>query len=221
MTIFGEIFRLFERVKRMFFFLFERGQFGHCGYHSYIHAPLHIDGAKNVFIGQRVYVGYKTWLAALPLTGEKSCLLELKDGVTIGHFNHIYATKKIVLEKDVLTADRVYISDNLHGYSNIHVPIKNQPIIQHGEVVIGEGSWLGENVCVLGAKIGKHCVIGANSVVTKDIPDYSVAVGAPAKVIKKYDFNRNMWINIKNSLQNGGGKKDIQVWVESDRVRVA
>ena len=222
MTIFGIIFRLFERAKRMFFFLFERGRLGHCGFHSYIHASLRIDGAKNVFVGRNVYVGYKTWLAALPLTREKSCLLELQDGVTIGHFNHIYATKKIVLEKDVLTADKVYISDNLHGYADIHVPIKDQPIIQHGEVVIGEGSWLGENVCVLGARIGKHCVIGANSVVTKDIPDYSVAVGAPAKVIKKYDFNRNMWISVKNSLQNGGGgKKVIQVWTESDCVRVA
>lgn len=50
---------------------------------------------------------------------------------------------------------------------------------------IGEGSWIGENVCVCGANIGKHCVIGANSVVTKDIPDYSVAVGCPARIIKK------------------------------------
>lgn len=163
------------------------------GHKSQLVSPLSLDGKENISIGNNVFVGYKTWLAALPLTGEKSCLLELQDGVTIGHFNHIYATKKIVLEKDVLTADKVYISDNLHGYSDIHVPIKNQPIIQHGEVVIGEGSWLGENVCVLGARIGKHCVIGANSVVTKDIPDYSVAVGIPAKVIKRYDFTTQTW----------------------------
>lgn len=163
------------------------------GCKSQLVSPLSLEGKKNISIGNKVYVGYKTWLAALPLTGEKSCLLELQDGVTIGHFNHIYATKKIILEKDVLTADRVYISDNLHGYSDIYMPIKNQPIIQHGEVVIGEGSWLGENVCVLGAKIGKHCVIGANSVVTRDIPDYSVAVGAPAKIIKRYDFTTETW----------------------------
>ena len=94
------------------------------GHKSQLVSPLSLDGKKNISIGNQVYVGYKTWLAALPLTGEKSCLLELQDGVTIGHFNHIYATKKIILEKDVLTADRVYISDNLHGYSDIHVPIK-------------------------------------------------------------------------------------------------
>lgn len=163
------------------------------GWKSIIISPMGIDGSENIRIGNRVFVAYKTWLAALPHTGEPDCLLELQDGVTIGHFNHIYATKKIIIEKNVLTADRVYISDNLHGYKDISIPIKNQAIVQHGEVVIGEGSWLGENVCVLGAKIGKHCVIGANSVVTKDIPDYSVAVGAPAKIIKYFDFDRNEW----------------------------
>lgn len=163
------------------------------GNKSQIISPLSLDGKANISIGNKVYVGYKTWLAALPLTGEKCCRLELQDGVTIGHFNHIYATKKIVLEKDVLTADRVYISDNLHGYSDIHIPIRKQSIVQHGEVVVGEGSWLGENVCILGAKIGKHCVIGANCVVTKDIPDYCVAVGMPARIIKRYDFVTQTW----------------------------
>ncbi len=191
------------------------------GKKSQIISPLSLDGKENMIIGNRVYVGYKTWLAALPLTGEKECILELQDGVTVGHFNHIYATKKIVLERDVLTADKVYISDNLHGYEDINLPIKQQPIIQHREVVIGEGSWLGENVCVLGAKIGKHCVIGANSVVTKDIPDYCVAVGVPAKVIRSYDSSLNMWVNIKNGLQNGGGKKIIRICAESYYVFVA
>ena len=163
------------------------------GTKSQIHSPLSLDGKENIIVGNRVFVGYKTWLAALPLTGEKQCILELQDGVTIGHFNHIYATKRIILEKDVLTADKVYISDNLHGYENVDIPIKYQPIVQHGEVVIGEGAWLGENVCVLGAKIGEHCVIGANSVVTKDIPDYCVAVGIPAKIIKRYDFETKTW----------------------------
>ena len=60
-------------------------------------------------------------------------------------------------------------------------------------VVVGEGSWLGENVCVMGASIGKHCVIGANAVVTRDVPDYSVAVGCPARVIKRYNPVTQQW----------------------------
>ena len=156
-------------------------------------SPLHINGAGNIEIGNRVNIQYKTWLAALPHTGEKECLLKIKDGATIGHFNHIYATKSIIIEENVLTADKVYISDNLHGYADVTTPIKNQPVIQNREVVIGAGSWLGENVCVLGAKIGKQCVVGANSVVTKDVPDYSVVVGIPAKIIKRYCFDSKTW----------------------------
>jgi len=78
--------------------------------------------------------------------------LIIEDGCVLGHFNHIYATKSIIFHKDVLTADKVYISDNLHGYEDISIPIKDQPVIQNGMVEIGEGTWLGENVCVLGAK---------------------------------------------------------------------
>lgn len=170
------------------------------GWRSIISHPLRIDGAKNISIGNGCSIQYKTWLAAMPYTGENPKLI-IEDGCRIGNFNHIYATKSVILHKDVLTADKVYISDNLHRYEDIDVPILKQPILQHGEVEIGEGSWLGENVCVLGAKIGKHCVIGANSVVTRDIPDFSIAVGVPAKVIKKYDFDSNQWKKV-NYINN-------------------
>lgn len=178
---------------RLVQYIVNRTRFSAFGVHSWIQSPLRIDGGKNIYIGNHVSIQYKTWLGALPLTGTETAELIIEGGSTIGNFNHIYATKRIVIHKNVLTADKVYISDNLHGYEDINVPVLAQPIIQNGEVEIGEGSWLGENVCVLGAKIGKHCVIGANSVVTKDIPNYSVAVGAPAKVIKKYNKTSRQW----------------------------
>ena len=96
----------------------------------------------------------------------------------------------------MLIADKVYISDNMHGYEDISLPITRQPIRQCAPVVIGKESWLGENVCVIGASIGKHCVIGANSVVTKSIPDYCIAVGAPARVIKRFDFSNSSWVKL-------------------------
>ena len=64
-------------------------------------------------------------------------------------------------------------------------------MIFKNNVVVGESTWLGENVCVIGASVGKHSIVGANSVVTSDIPDYSIAVGAPAKVIKQYNHQTN------------------------------
>ena len=64
-------------------------------------------------------------------------------------------------------------------------------------LVIGNGTWIGTNAVIVGnIQIGKHCVIGANSVVTKDIPDYSVAAGIPAKVIKRYDFEEEEWVRV-------------------------
>lgn len=174
-----------------------KSKFGSFGRNSIIKSLLRIDGGKNIYVGNNVYVNYKTWLASLSLTkGNGKPMLVLEDGCIIGNFNHIFATKSIVLHKDVLTADKVYISDNLHGYEDIMTPIWKQPIVQNREVEIGEGSWIGENVCILGSHIGKHCVIGANSVVTHDIPDYSVAVGSPAKVIKRYDFEKKQWVKV-------------------------
>ena len=171
-------------------------QFKYYGGGSFIKSPLRIDGARNISIGQNVCVNKHTWLACLPLTGHKNPHLKISDGCVIGTFNHIYATQGIVLEDYVLTADKVYISDNGHRYEDIDAPVISQPVKQLGTIRIGTGSWLGENVCVVGASVGKHCVIGANSVVTNDIPDYCVAVGAPAHVEKRYDFEKKEWVKV-------------------------
>jgi acetyltransferase-like isoleucine patch superfamily enzyme len=73
------------------------------------------------------------------------------------------------------------------------MPIMHQPILQKGVVEIGEGSWLGHNACVIGARIGRHCVVGANAVVTRDVPDFCVLVGAPAIIIKRLDIDTGIW----------------------------
>ena len=124
--------------------------------------------------------------------GGKSSLI-IKKGSRIGDFAHIYATNEIVIEENVLFANFIYVSDTDHGYEDPDIPVLDQPIIRKGKVRIGEGSWLGEHVCVCGASIGKHCIIGANAVVIKDIPDYSIAVGVPAKVVKQYNFETKKW----------------------------
>ena len=184
------IHKIIAKLKSLFLYPF---QFKHFGKKSRIDKPLRIDGKNFIEIEDHVYVQPYTWLACQPLTGCPNPVLKMGKGTTIGNFNHIYATQSIVIEDYVLTADKVYISDNLHGYEIPNRPIIQQPIKQVNPVRIGEGSWLGENVCVIGASIGKHCTIGANSVVTHDIPDYSVAVGAPARVVKQYNFETKQW----------------------------
>lgn len=189
--------RVFIKIRFLFYKAFVHSRykrkFRAMGNTSFIRQPLKIDGWQNISIGENVIISYKTWLAALPLTGSPVCELTIGDGCCIGNFNHIYATRKIVFGKKVLTADKVYISDNLHCYENIQLPVLAQPIRQVNDVYIGDGSWLGENVCVIGSSIGKNCVIGANAVVTKDIPDYCIAVGNPAKIIKRYCLETGVW----------------------------
>lgn len=192
MNIFKKLIKVPGWLIKNKYMLLNRCRFKHVGNGTCVFKPLHVDGIGNISLGGHVFVHEGTWLAAMPLT-ENDVQLIIGDGAVIGHYNHIYATKSIVIEKDVLMADKVYISDNLHSYENVSLPVIKQPIKQCKPVVIGEGSWIGENVCVIGASVGKHCVVGANAVVTKDIPDYCIAVGAPAKVIKKYNHDTNKW----------------------------
>lgn len=183
----------YNALLRRIWLLKNRRRFKSIGRHSYVYRPLRITGHRNITLGDNVYVGEGTWLAALPLTGSGECILQLGDGCVLGHFNHIYATRKIVFGKKVLTADKIYISDNQHSYDDITTPVIDQPVRQLNDVHIGDGAWLGENVCIMGASVGKNSVIGANAVVTKDIPDYCIAAGNPARVIKRYCFDTKSW----------------------------
>ncbi len=152
-----------------------------------------VEGHKRISIGSKVYINDRGWLACVPLTGGTDATLSIGDGTYIGRFCHIYATKQISIGQKVLMADKVYIADNIHGHEDVSIAIIDQPVQQTAPVHIGDGAWLGENVCIIGASIGKNAVVGANAVVTKDVPDYAVAVGIPAVIIKRYDRQSNQW----------------------------
>jgi serine acetyltransferase len=162
---------------------------------SLLYKPFRIDGIRKISIGKGSVFQRGAWLYCAE-TCEDDTELEIGDGCVFGYNNHITSVKSVKIGNNVLTANNVYISDNIHGYEDINTPIINQPILFKRQVVIGCGTWLGENAVVIGAKIGKNCVIGANAVVTKDIPDYSVAVGVPAVVIKQFDKNSGIWVDL-------------------------
>lgn len=152
--------------------------------------PRKFVGLRNMFFGNNVYIASNCWVQAHSIHSE----LIIGNNSCIGNNCHIYCLNKIIIGDKVLLADNVFLTDNLHEFNNITVPILDQEIKQIGNLVIGHGSWIGENVCVLGSIIGKNCVIGSNSVVTRDIPDYCVAVGAPAIIIKRYCSIRSKWL---------------------------
>lgn len=187
------IFRLRNNLSARLFALFFARRFRHYGRRTRLVMPLGIEGIGNISLGDDVYVGYRTTLAAVPLTGSPDCALEIGSGTSLGSYNHVYATRRVTIGANVLTANGVYISDNQHGFEDVALPIKQQPIRQMPAVSIGDGTWLGHNACVIGVSIGRNCVVGANSVVTHDVPDYCVVAGAPARVIRRYDPAAGTW----------------------------
>ena len=192
-------FEFYLRIKRLFsrcvFKLLYARAFEFYGQKVSILGPDIIEGSKYISLYDNVSVGCKCWLLALKIN-DINPILKIGPGTCIGRFSHIVSVKSVTIGKDVLIADKVYISDNVHDFSNVYMTIIKQPVIFKGEVIIGDGSWIGENVSIIGAKIGCQSIIGANSVVTSDIPDYAIAVGSPARVIKLYNFSTNVWESI-------------------------
>lgn len=186
--------RIVNKLSSIIWYYSNRNKFGYLSPSSHLQNNIRIDGKCGIELHDDVIIQRGSWIASVPLTGNKTSILRIGKNSVIGNYNHIYATSSIIIEDEVLTADKVYISDCTHSYEDVGTPVIQQAIKQLKEVVIGRGAWIGENVCIIGASVGKNSVIGANSVVTKDIPDYSVAVGSPAKVIKRFDKNINTWI---------------------------
>jgi acetyltransferase-like isoleucine patch superfamily enzyme len=119
------------------------------------------------------------------------------DRVTATGGLQIASQGEVIIEDDVMFASNVFMNDALHGYQDATEPYKYQPLWKIKPIMIGKGSWIGQNVVILpGVTIGELSIIGANSVVTKSIPKHCIAMGSPARVIKKWDGNTCEWISI-------------------------
>lgn len=181
-----------QKIQKILFIIFYSHSFKTFGKKSTFFFPFRINGSQYISVGKKVHVNEGAWILAFK-NSEKDPEINIGSGSYIGRFVHIVAVNKIDIRNNVAMADKVYISDNAHNYEDIDTLMKEQEILDHGPVVIGENTWLGENACIMGASVGKHCVIGVNAVVTKDIPDYSIAVGSPAKVIRQYNPSIKKW----------------------------
>lgn len=108
----------------------------------------------------------------------------------------------VELGNDVGLAQHVVMSGLNHSYENIQLPIFKQAVSTK-PIVIKDETWIGANVFIAaGITIGRHCVVAGGSVVTKDVPDYSLVAGNPAKIIKQYDAVSNTWIRIQPTKTN-------------------
>jgi lipopolysaccharide O-acetyltransferase len=168
-----------------------------------IRFPFDIRGKKYVRWGCGFTTGSSCRIEAYPAIGRKF-VIEFGSNVQINDYVHITAMESVKIGNNVLMASKIYISDCTHGnYSGVDdhsspevPPIKRSYVCK--PVVIEDNVWIGESVSILpGITIGRGCVIGANSIVTKNIPPYVIAVGTPAKPIKQYNFETEKWENFK------------------------
>lgn len=137
------------------------------------------DGSIGIEIGNNVLIGRNCLMLA------KAAPIKLNSRVSIGSNSVIVSTGGVELGEAVLTAGNISISTGLYNFDDLEKPIMDQTVYSKGPVKIGKNSWIGTGVIIVdGVEIGEGCVIGAASLVNKNIEDYGIAYGSPAKVVK-------------------------------------
>ena len=146
-------------------------------------------GERYIRLGRGSVIGPYSSLSAGVGPGQVldvETVIAIGDRCVIGRGSSIVAHNHVEIGNDVWTGPNVYVSDANHGYEDRDVPPGKQ-FAATRPVRIGDRAWLGTGVLVMpGATIGRHVVVGGGSVVTGDLPDYSVAVGNPARVVRRY-----------------------------------
>ena len=190
---------IFARLKQLLYTWWMKRFIGQIGESSIIQYPCSLQGggSRHISIGHHTCIQKHSvlgcWQHYHAYDGPQTFSPEIIIGhyCNIGAYTQITACKKITIGDGLLTGRFVYIGDNAHGSLSLkeaNVP----PVLRHltskGEIIIGNNVWIGDKVTILaGVHIGDNVIIGANSVVTHDIPSNSVWAGNPAVVIKHID----------------------------------
>lgn len=195
-----QIHNTYRRVRDKIFTLLYCFSFKELAPKSTLSMPFSVEGARYIAIKKEVFIKPNAWLLALNYSDStsKDTKLSIDEGTYIGRNAHIVSLKSIRIGKNVLMGDNVYIADNFHRFDKVDLPYKEQGVGFKSEVEIGDGTWLGENVCVISSKIGKQCIVGANSLVIHDVPDYCMVAGSPARIIKTYNHTKQSWERTKD-----------------------
>lgn len=147
-----------------------------------INYPALINSPASIEVGARVWIREHAWLNCVAGSTPGPRLV-IGEGSYLGRFVHINAYESVVIESSVLISDRVFISDVHHEWRNPDVPIIEQGVTAPRPVRLKTGCWIGIGAVIMpGVTIGRNAIVGANAVVTRDVPDHMVALGVPARV---------------------------------------
>lgn len=168
--------------------------FGKLGRKSQIRKKAYFQHKELIFIGNNTTILSGSRMQVYKHLVNDPVKIVLGDECYIGFNFSALAGADIIIGNHVLIASNVLISSENHSINpESDIYYMDQELISK-PVIIDDGCWIGEKVIILpGVHIGKKSVIGAGSVVTKDVPEYSIAVGNPAKIIKRYNFKKHRW----------------------------
>lgn len=198
LLIVGILFHFFFPIKILNFYITVKryintgyyiAQFKRVGEVISIEYPFHLVGGKCISIGNKVTIGKRGVITAWVADKSKYPLIHIGDNVNIGDDCHITASNKIIIANNVLFGKKVTVTDNSHGICNNLEELFLHPIdrvvFSKGPVIIKERVWIGDKATILpGVTIGEGAIVGANSVVTKDVPANCIVGGVPARILK-------------------------------------
>ena len=172
--------------------------YGRIGRGTYIFKPMRVIEKKHIYIGDHCGIlpqarleTVRSWKGT-----ELQGVLRIGDHTTIEQCCHIIAADELIIGNDCVISSDVYISDCGHSLEDMGTSIIQQPLFIK-KTAIGNGCFIGTGAKIMpGVTLGNCVVVGAGAVVTKDVPDYVMVTGVPAKPIKKYDVMEGQWKRI-------------------------
>jgi len=180
-----------------------KSKFLNSGKNFLIEFPFKILNPNYISVGKRFRVFKGARIECISAYGEQifNPRLIIGNNVTFNNQVHIGVINEVLIGDNVLLASYVYISDHSHGdygaafNSSPESSPSSRKLFSSGIINIKENVWIGEGAKILpNVTIGRGSIIGANAVVTKNVPDYSIAIGIPARVIKTYNFESKKWV---------------------------
>lgn len=192
---------LITLIKKAYTNLIKR-KFAHFGKNSFVQPILNSTNEKHISIGNDCFVGnfcrltVSTQFANIKVKSKNKIRLKIGNNVDIGSNSFISANNNIQIGNHIIMSTQVFITDHDHGVLHTDLNLHQQPLTENGYVIIKDNVFIGTKASILkNVTIGQHSSIGANSVVTKDVPAYSIVAGNPAKILKQYDLKLKKWLD--------------------------
>ena len=174
--------------------------FKNIGKNTIIKNPILLKNVNNISVGNNVFIRDHARIECLEIKDSQKFNpnLIIEDGVSFEQRCHITVANELIIRKNTISSFDVMITDIDHEYENLDLPVALQPL-KVSKTYIGENCFIGSGVKIqAGTILGKHCIVGTNAVVRGVYPDYSVIVGIPAKIVKRYDLEKKQWRKTNN-----------------------